>query len=130
MLGVNPSFSRGPKARRPHVLLVDDDLSFSYVIGRAVRSWKFLCTEAESMSEAIRLVGDEDKFDAVICDCHLPDGSGPELAQWLRARCGDVPILLVSGLSRPKNTEIEGVEFLAKPFKLDDLESSVARLLA
>lgn len=129
MLGINPNFSRGPKAPRPHVLLVDDDMSFSYVIGRAVRSWKFLCTEAESMSDAMRLVTAEDKFDAVICDCHLPDGSGPELAAWLRSRFPNLPILLVSGLSRPKNTAFDRVDFLAKPFKLDELESSVSRLM-
>lgn len=128
MLGVNPHFARGPKAPRPHVLLVDDDMSFSYVIGRAVRSWRFLCTEAESMSDAMRLVTEEDKFDAVICDCHLPDGNGSEFANWLRTRFPDLPILLVSGLSRPK-AALERVEFLAKPFKLDELESSVARLM-
>jgi two-component system, cell cycle response regulator CtrA len=70
-------------------------------------------------------------FDIIVLDLLLPDMEGYEVLRRLRAARLEVPVLIVSGLSRP-NAKIKGFEvgaddFITKPFDANEL---VARIRA
>ena len=73
------------------------------------------------------------KFDLLISDIALPDGTGMELMMRLRA-ISNVPGIAISGFGN--NGDIERSlqagfsEHLTKPIKLDNLEAAIERALA
>ena len=69
------------------------------------------------------------KFDAVVLDVMLPDGSGFDLLKDLRATGDRTPLLLLTALDDVKD-RIEGLDrgaddYLGKPFDLDELAARV-----
>ncbi len=83
--------------------------------------------EAASGEEALRLVNKGEKFDLLVTDHLMPGINGTDLARAVRSARPGVPILLVSGYA-----EREGVDpdlpRLTKPFRKDELASSLAQL--
>jgi len=96
-------------ARRGHLVAVSHD----------VRS---------AMEAAVR-----NKFDLLISDIALPDGTGMDLMMQLRA-IANVPGIAISGFGN--NGDIERSlqagfsEHLIKPIKLDNLEAAIERALS
>jgi two-component system cell cycle sensor histidine kinase/response regulator CckA len=68
-----------------------------------------------------------DRFDLVITDLKMPVMSGHEVVKLIRETRPAMRIICISGYS--ENQVPEGVEFLHKPFRLDELRSCVAKLL-
>ena len=68
--------------------------------------------------------------DLVVSDIIMPGLTGLELAQQLRERYAELPILLVSGYSGEKEgLTVSGTELLPKPFTSSELASKVRELL-
>jgi CheY-like chemotaxis protein len=74
-----------------------------------------------------------DWFDAVLSDSAMPDITGAELAEKIRAIRPDIPIVLMSGFVSPAlaaRAEETGVhEVLAKPLTSRDVARSLANAL-
>lgn len=88
---------------------------------------------AGSVAEALELAR-EISFDLYILDVRLPDGTGTELCQKLRALRPTVPIMYYSAYgdeAAHKAALAEcGDAYLKKPVAIADLEKTVASLLA
>ncbi|ARN82827.1 response regulator [Methylocystis bryophila] len=69
------------------------------------------------------------KFDAVVLDLMLPDGSGLDLLRGLRASGDLTPIVLLTALDqvadRVKGLDTGADDYLGKPFDLDELVARV-----
>lgn len=111
------------------VVVIEDDLDIGNLIqgiianpGLDVR----VADTAASGVEAVRLHSP----DIVIVDFGLPDFSGIEVAQRIRA-FSDVPILMLTGHHDLSDAPLEaGVnEIMAKPFSPPELRDRVERLL-
>jgi DNA-binding response OmpR family regulator len=80
-----------------------------------------------------RLLGERDRFDAVILDVMLPGKDGFEVAAALRAAGQFVPILMLTARGRPedvlKGFEAGADDYLPKPFELAILLARVRGLL-
>ena len=87
---------------------------------------------AGSVGEALELAN-EISFDLYILDVRLPDGTGVELCQKLRALRPGVPILYYSAYGDAAEVErslaICGDAYLKKPVCIADIENLVSRLL-
>jgi DNA-binding LytR/AlgR family response regulator len=73
------------------------------------------------------------RIDAVFSDVVMPGGeTGLDLALRLRAERPGVAVVLTSGYSArlAEGGGPEGVEVLAKPYRLDELAAALARALA
>ena len=60
----------------------------------------------------------------VLLDINLPDGTGWDFADWMDSFVKSVPIIVMSGITRPSMKQLEraGVKaFLAKPFPIQAL---------
>ena len=82
-----------------------------------------------SITDAKHALERPEKWDLVISDYHLPDGSGWELCCWIRQQARSAPpFLLISGGLAAAALASE-VDFLAKPFSVEELAGRVDTLL-
>ena len=112
------------------VLIVDDYPGLIELYDLALRARGFEVVGAATAGEAMTLAATE-RFDAVVLDVELPDGSGPELVKRMRQ---------IPSLERAKfvgMSSYEGPEvgkrfdaFLPKPFHPKKLATILRRLTA
>ena len=117
-----------------HVLIVDDEDSVRAVTGALLRRRGFTVSEARDGVGALNLSrADPDGFALVLLDLTMPGMSGEAAFGALRELRPDVPVVLMSGYNEQEVTRIfEGrglAGFLQKPFRADELYSTVARAL-
>ena len=112
------------------VLIVDDYPGLIELYDLALRARGFEVVGAATAGEAMTLAATE-RFDAVVLDVELPDGSGPELVDRMRA----IPSLATAkfiGMSSYSPQEV-GKRFdaiLPKPFHPKRLASLLRKVIA
>ena len=88
---------------------------------------------ADGESALARLAGDAETPDLVLLDVMLPGVSGYEVARRVRAAGNYVPILMLTAKDqiedRVRGLEEGADDYLAKPFRLDELHARVKGLL-
>ncbi len=111
------------------ILVVDDEPMVRAVTAKLLRLKGHDVMEAESGQEALERF-DEGGYDLVLTDLSMPEMSGRELAHHLRKKQKRIPILLLTGDTDAEddNELIDGV--VKKPYKLDDLEAVIQRVLS
>ena len=117
-------------ARQMRVLLVEDESRLAESIARGLRQAAHAVDVADRMQVAREKL-DLDRYDAVILDVNLPDGSGFDLATDLRKRAVGVPIIMLTARDavedRVRGLDSGADDYLVKPFAFDEL---LARLRA
>ncbi|MDH6634868.1 UNVERIFIED_ORG: CheY-like chemotaxis protein [Methylobacterium sp. SuP10 SLI 274] len=115
-------------ATRGTALLVDDEEVVRISTADMLTDLGYAVVEATSAEEALRLVNTGEHFDLLVTDHLMPGMSGTDLARAIRTAKPGMPVLLVSGYA-----EREGVDpdlaRLNKPFRKDELASSLAQLM-
>lgn len=115
----------------PTLLVVDDDPAMLQALAWFFEKRGFHVAAAATLAEARTFCQRHKSFSLVVSDYHLPDGTGAEFCWWLREELrATPPFLLMSGSLVGTVTCPEGVDFLAKPFTLEELEGRVRALLA
>ena len=118
----------GLEQMQDHVLLVEDDAALAGATERMLTSAGFAVVVGGSLAAARRALADG-KFDALIVDVNLPDGSGLELLSELRGANSELPVVMITGaLSVEAAAQaIRGRvhEFLPKPYLAGDLQRAV-----
>ncbi len=110
----------------PTLLVVDDDPAMLQALAWFFEKRGFHVAAASTLAEARSFCQRHRGFSLVVSDYHLPDGTGAEFCWWLREEMRMTPpFLLMSGSQIGTVTCPEGVDFLAKPFSLEELESRV-----
>lgn len=112
------------------ILIVDDYPGLIELYDLALRARGFEVVGAATAGEAMTLAATE-RFDAVVLDVELPDGSGPELVERMRA----IPSLAHArfiGMSsyEPKELGKRFDAFLPKPFHPKRLASLLRKVLS
>lgn len=92
-----------PSPSNFHILLVEDHEDTRAILLRLMVRWGYTVTQAGSVQEARRRLDDE-SFDLLLCDIGLPDGSGTEVAEHLRAR-STIPAVAMSGYGMETDLE-------------------------
>ena len=112
------------------VLLVEDEHRLADSLARGLREAAHAVDVADTLASA-RLKLELERYDAVILDVNLPDGSGFGLAAELRKRAIPVPILMLTARDtvedRVAGLDSGADDYLVKPFAFEEL---VARLRA
>ena len=112
------------------VLIVEDDPSLRLLCRVNLELEQYRVLEAETMAQAIALVGSE-PIDVVLLDLHVGEDHGFTLLPYLRESRPEASVCLLSGTSENDPEQLEGVHaFIRKPFELEDLTGTVQRLLA
>jgi DNA-binding NtrC family response regulator len=99
--------------------VVDDDNAICRIVERMLSNEQYQVQTSQSVSDALRVI-EQKPFDAYVMDYKLPDGSGLDVAERIRSKGSEAPIILISGYdptsvaSRAKKLNI--FDFLQKSF--------------
>jgi len=116
------------------ILVVDDEpnivLSLEFLMSQA----GYAVRTAENGDEALRVVA-QDRPDLVLLDINLPDISGYEVCQQIRANAawGAIKILMITAkgraVEREKGLALGADDYITKPFSAQEVVEKVAQYL-
>ena len=106
------------------ILLVEDDLNIIESLKELLTAEGFEVISANRQSQALDYI-DEEKFDMILLDISLPDGSGYAICSAARAniatnRNKDVPIIFITAYDD---------DYITKPFRPRELVSRIKNVL-
>lgn len=114
-----------------NILLLEDDLSLINGLSFAFKKQGFEADVARTIREADALWTDG-KYDLLVLDVSLPDGSGFEFCKKVR-QVSKVPIIFLTASDEETSIimglDIGGDDYITKPFKLGVLVSRINALL-
>ncbi len=113
------------------ILIVDDEEAFRGTLRDFVLSLGYLCVEADTAQGAMDLLR-KMHVPIVISDIVMPEKDGLELLCLIKKRYPDVDVLIVTGHenrhSPSKIIEAGASDFLAKPFRLEQLKARLFKI--
>ncbi|HEX6615170.1 MAG TPA: ATP-binding protein [Gemmatimonadales bacterium] len=122
---------------RGTVLVVEDEEGVREVVGRMLERLGFSVLTAEDGVAAVELMDLRPKdLAAVLLDLSMPRMPGQDALKHLKARCPEVPVVLMSGYTEQEvasklvHDSGGAAAFLQKPFLPEDLSSVLRRALA
>jgi DNA-binding response OmpR family regulator len=120
-------------ARRPRVLLIDDEIAIRAALTRFFtrRGWEVVEAPDGECARGLLAPNDPRPFDLVICDLRMPRFSGCDFYQWLRDARPDALAKLV--FTTGDALAAQSADFLRearrpvleKPFELSELDRIV-----
>jgi PAS domain S-box-containing protein len=122
--------SRQSHARPLRVLLVDDDILVSMGAADMLLDLGHTVTEAQSGSQALKLLESDSPFDVVVTDFAMPGMNGFELAQRIKERNSKLPVILATGYAElPPNRSVE-FDRLSKPYSAKELAAALEKAVS
>jgi CheY-like chemotaxis protein len=122
----NPASSSG------RILVVDDEPLVRDSVCRMLTFYGYEVAMAEGGKEALAIL-EKEKFDLIIIDYAMPGMKGDQLAESIKARIADQPVLMITAsaeMLKASGVPLPGVRFIiGKPFQLEELSQAVATLL-
>jgi OmpR-family two-component system manganese-sensing response regulator len=112
------------------VLLVEDHLPTRQMISRSLESQGHAVDGVGRMADGLNRAG-ESRFDSIIIDIELPDGTGLDLCREVRRRGVRTPILFLTARGevedRVSGLDAGADDYLKKPFALVSCTPGCAR---
>lgn len=111
------------------VLLVDDDQEPLDLLEHYFERNDYITRSAHSVIEAIQKL--DDTLDLIVTDYEMPTMNGADLLLMVRQKFPKLPVIGISGLRFMNGNRIDQLfdAFLPKPFRINDLRESVAKVI-
>ncbi|HKI50406.1 MAG TPA: sigma-54 dependent transcriptional regulator, partial [Desulfobacteria bacterium] len=120
-----------PRRKIEQVLIVDDESVVRKGISRALAHRLIQATEAASGKEALNLLNTR-VFDLVLLDIKLADMDGVEVLRQIRRNDPEMSVVMITGYptiaTAVRCTKLGALDYLTKPFSLDDLDAALGRV--
>ncbi|MFC1892054.1 sigma-54-dependent transcriptional regulator [Thermodesulfobacteriota bacterium] len=114
-----------------HILVVDDEPVVRNGISRALQNKGIHSTLASNAQEALDLLTNR-SFDLILLDIRMPDMGGMELLKKIRSNGHETGVIMITGYPTISTAvdciRLGAIDYLVKPFQLDDLEAALAKL--
>jgi CheY-like chemotaxis protein len=111
------------------VLVVDDDTLVSTGTAAMLEELGHSVIEASSATAALETLKSGRPIDVVITDHAMPGMTGAQLAVILKQDYPDLPVVLATGYAEISGEDEAICPFrLSKPFRLEDLATTLARI--
>lgn len=106
------------------ILLIEDDHKLARGLRYNLEAEGYDLSVARDGKDGLRLAA-EDRFDVILLDLKLPDGSGLQVLEDLRGAGTSTPVILLSASAREKD-RVKGLrmgadDYVDKPFSIDEL---------
>ena len=115
------------------LLLLEDDESLIEGLTYTLEKNGFCPRVARRVKEAWKILETDEKFDLLLLDVTLPDGTGFDLCDQLRRRGDTTPIIFLTAADEEtsiiRGLDGGGDDYITKPFKLGELCSRIRALL-
>ena len=79
-----------------NVLVVDDDMAVCRILHRMLSDEEYQVQISQSVADALGAI-DQKPFDVYVMDYKLQDGTGLDVAERIRSKGSEAPIILISG---------------------------------
>src|SRR5260370_28015216 len=119
------STARGERARMSRILLVEDEYNVRVLLEHVLIDGGYEVDSAATVAEAKSLL-DSVRYDLVLADGRLPDGTGMMLADL--AEESGIKALIITGYAF-QLAELGRYEFLMKPVRPAELVGAIERIL-
>jgi CheY-like chemotaxis protein len=105
------------------ILLVDDEGDGAELAAELLRAHGLSVQVANSADEALQILQQDGNIDALLTDVMMPNMTGLQLAQTVRAKYPAIKIVLMSGYVVPELLKENEQPFLfaAKPYRIDSI---------
>ena len=114
------------------IMVVDDEKNIRVMLKRVLSGDQYEVNEAVNGMEALEKMSRE-KYDALLLDLRMPEMSGLEVIDKIREMELNTPIIMMSAYGTvPEAVEAMkrgAVDYLIKPFDLDELKMTLARII-
>ncbi|MFH2048130.1 MAG: response regulator [bacterium] len=114
------------------ILIVDDNPNMSSLLSDMLEVFDFDSVRADDGQKALTEL-EKAPFSMVITDMRMPNMTGLELLDKIKAKYPKLPVVLISGYSindlDTGEGDIKPDGFLAKPFMMSDIEKLLNSLL-
>ena len=121
-----------PQGRGQTILAVDDEAAIRELLARILDANGYTVVVAGSGPQALEMIN-QHPVDLLLTDVIMPEMNGQELADTLRRRRPDMPVLYISGYSdgllSAERLLADGVKLIQKPFTSPELLHTVHSLL-
>ena len=114
------------------ILIVEDEALMSNLLGSFFAEQQFRTSACTSGEEALARIESE-RYDLVLSDINLPEMSGLELLERIRATRPDLPVIVMTAFgsisSAVEAMKLGAEDYISKPFQLDELLIIVKKAL-
>ena len=114
------------------LLVVEDDRMFAELIRRGLKEEGYAVDVAGDVTQG-RMLALVHEYDAILLDVVLPDGTGFQLAEALRDKGRQTPIIMVTSNDatgdKIKGLDVGADDYLTKPFDIRELKARVRALV-
>ena len=110
------------------VLVVDDEALVRDVVAQMIRDLGYATVTASDGAGALAIVRGH-AVDAVLVDLTMPGMSGADVVSELRRERPGLPVVVCSGYDRDGRGPVAADAYLPKPFRIEALERTLAKLL-
>ena len=118
----------------PHILIVEDDLTFATMMQTWLRKKGFDVDRVSSVSAAARQLTDTPSFDLILSDLRLPDHDGLFLLEWMRKHNLRIPFIVMTNYAEVQNAVLAmktgASDYIAKPVQPDILLQKIRDALS
>ena len=114
-----------------NILVVEDMRQLVDLHQRWIKMVGWECRCFLTGTDALAAFNNQNDFDVIILDMVLPDISGAELFDQLRAINPEIPVIVCSGYSEEMNQMIDKkkISIVSKPFNIMSLRDEVVALV-
>lgn len=116
----------------PTILVVDDDPEMRALLLDVLRNEGYDVAEAKDGTEAVLALRARE-FDVILMDKNMPGPSGLDLLPGLRRVCPGSKIIMMTAFgdvaSYMEAAEKGAVEYLFKPFRMEEMRAAIAKAL-
>lgn len=116
--------------KKPEVLVVDDEAVVRAGISRVLAQQDLSIHTAADGSEALAIMA-QHPINIVLLDIKMPGMDGMEVLKHLRATYPDTVVIMITGhptiQSAVECTKLGALDYLVKPFRVDDLETLIIK---
>ena len=115
-----------------NALVVDDDFAVCRILHRMLSEEQYTVQTSQSVADALGII-EQKPFDVYVMDYKLPDGSGLDVAERIRSKGSEAPIILMSGYDASAVTlraeKLCISDFLEKPFSRETVCNAVKKAI-
>ena len=122
-----------PESNAYDVLVVDDENALCRIVQRMLSDEIYQVQTSQSVADALQAI-EQKPFDAYVMDDKLADGSGLDVAERIRSKGSEAPIILISGYDASSVASRAGkfgiFAYLQKPFSREIICNAMKKAIA
>src|SRR5271157_2471057 len=116
----------------PTILVVDDDPAVCRILHRMLSDEQYQVHVSQSVADAGTAI-EQKLFDAYVLDYKLPDGTGLDIAERIRSKGSQAPIILISGYDPSavalRAEKLHIFDIIEKPFSREIISNAVKKAI-